>query len=120
MTNIIFDLTADSIADKSTCKGRIYRYIESAFIGKNARIVISKELRLMKSLSCCGCEQCGDEEDGVREGLGIEGGGFLVFDPKLRSNDLAQLVVSIDSRDFETGYPDDWHYEAVRCSQEQN
>lgn len=96
-----------------TCKGRFYRFLDAAFIGKGGRIVCTKELRPLKSISCPGCETCWPDEGCISELIADTPLTAIEFDPALTSNDIAQLVLVVDSYDREMGYIEDYHYLAV-------
>lgn len=95
------------------CRGQIYRFIETAYVGKRGNIVCRRELQLMKRLSCPGCEVCGGTAD-IETGLRDEGAAFLQFSPELLSGDLVKLQIENDDFDRESGTPELWHYNVVR------
>lgn len=92
------------------CKGRFYRFLESTFIGKGGRLVSTKELRPLKSLSCPGCEICWPDEGCIQELIADMPLGSIVFDSALEPNGIAQLVLVVESRDPEMDYIEDYHY----------
>lgn len=117
----MLELQATPVADSpEACKGRYYRYLESAFIGKNGRLVIQNELRPLKSLSCAGCSDCGYQEDDLKESFADSRGTFLEFDDDLKSGDTVYLALVEDSRDWESGHLDDWHYRVKRVTPPQD
>lgn len=98
-----------------TCAGQIYRFIETAYLGKGGRLVCRKELRPMKRLSCPGCLVCGGRDD-HQNGMAEKDVYFLQFSNDLESGDLVELLQEIDDVDRETGSPEVWHYNVVRYS----
>lgn len=111
-------LTLEADAPTSNqCKGRYYRYLETAFIGKGGRVVSQQELRPLKKISCPGCEHCGWEQGDLQEGVANEGGAYLEFVPELKSGDIARLVFVEDGRDWESGHLDDWHLKVVPATE---
>lgn len=45
--------------EESTCKGRIYRYKDSAYINARGDWCAKQSMVLMKRMSCSGCVACG-------------------------------------------------------------
>lgn len=93
-------------AEAPKCKGRVYRYQESHFF-VNDRTVHSRELRLLKRRSCPGCEKCSSETDFLASTPEL-----LVFGVGLKPGLEAALHFVEVSRDWETGYVDEFLYEA--------
>jgi hypothetical protein len=95
------------------CKGRFFRYTESGFTGKNNRVVLTRELRPLKSISCLGCPECAglDAELAAR----VNGNDFLQFNPALKSGDTVKLVQVPVDRDWSTGVLKKWYYEVSRA-----
>lgn len=94
------------------CRGQVYRFIETGHVGKRGNLVCQRELRLLKRLSCPGCEVCYGNDD-VLNGVAEEGAAFLQFSNEITTGDLVRLVMEIDERDRETGTPELWHYNVV-------
>lgn len=101
------------------CKGRYYRFIESIFTGKGGRIVFTKEVRLLKSISCAGCETCWREEEGLSSLLSEDPSGAIDFSGPLETGDTIALIFVEDSRDRETGYIEEYHYKAIEVKPEE-
>ena len=51
-----------------SCKGRIYRYKESAYINKRGDWCAKQSMILMKRMSCSGCEDDGYKCEGIKIG----------------------------------------------------
>ena len=56
LNDIFIDLNE---SQESNCKGRIYRYKESAYISARGDWCAKQSMVLMKRMSCSGCEDCG-------------------------------------------------------------
>ena len=94
------------------CKGLIFRGVVNDFM-TDKKIVQQRELRFLKRLSCEGCGDCDClwdllQEDFTNDTQIIEGMDGI------EHNELYQLIYVLDSRDWETGYPEYWHYEIVK------
>ena len=96
------------------CKGRFFRYTESGFTGKKARVVLTRELRPLKSISCPGCPECVglDAELAAR----VNEINFLQFNPTLVTGDTVRLVQVPVDRDWSTGVLKKWYYEVTRAN----
>jgi hypothetical protein len=96
------------------CKGRFFRYTENGFTGKNNRVVLTRELRPLKSISCSGCPECAglDAELAAR----VNEINFLQFNPTLKSGDTVKLVQVPVDRDWGTGELKKWYYEVSRAN----
>lgn len=107
---------AETAPDAPPCKGQFFRYIETVFTGKHGRMVFSKELRPLRSLSCPGCAECGPHEDSIKESLSCDPTGAIQFSPKLAHGDTVHLVPEATSVDWETGYADPCVYKVVKVA----
>lgn len=96
------------IKSESDCKGLVFKCVDNDYFS-NDRIVKQRTMRLMKKLSCSGCEQCGPLLDDVKEFMFDQ--SHAVMTDNCEHGNLYQLIVVKDSQDWETGYWDDWHYE---------
>lgn len=91
--------------EKSTCKGLFFRAVRNKFYIKEKRIVEHLELRFLKKKSCPGCEKC----------------DFLWYDLQesdesislshIEQDKIYSPVITNISRDWETGYIEDWEIE---------
>lgn len=104
------------VEEKGTpCVGVFFRYTENNHVSsKGTRFVFQKRLSLLKRRSCPGCDVCYPMVDDVIQGVSdgdVE--GFFEFSPKLKHNDVVQLVFIPGPTDWETGYLDSWHYKVV-------
>ncbi len=95
------------------CKGRFFRYTEAGFTGKNNRVVVTRQLRPLKSLSCSGCPECAGLS--VALAARINEINFLQFCPTLKSGDIVKLVQIPVERDLATGELKRWYYEVSRA-----
>lgn len=97
----------------SDCKGRVYRYRESNYISASGEIVIKQSFRLLKRLSCPGCEKCGWMMETLSEDMSC---GCL---PEIKGHPQAdgiyQLVFKAGAPDWETGVVEDWEWYFVKC-----
>lgn len=92
------------------CKGRYFRYIETGFSGKCGRIVVSRELRPLKSISCTGCPDCQHLEFELARRAHEK--DFLQFSPALQSGNTVTLLQVPLSRN-EDGVLEHWYYEVT-------
>lgn len=100
----------------SVCPGQYYRYLESAY-KTNTGFATTRELRLLKRISCVGCETCVPIVDDVQEGIASSGRNYLEFSADLNPGDIVRLEIVEDSRDWESGLCEDWHSRVVRAAQ---
>jgi len=114
MTDIIIELS-DSIKTKDPskqCKGLIYRGKRNAFINGRDEYVYSERMMLLKRKSCKGCERCGFLHEELQQSLDMD---CLPLMPSyLEDGCLYQLSVTNMSKDWETGYVDDYDLEFVK------
>jgi hypothetical protein len=106
-------ITVDAQGLQDPCKGRFFRYTEAGFTGKNQRVVLTRELRPLKSISCPGCPECA----GLNAELEarVNEINFLQFCPTLKSGDTVKLVQIPVERDYSTGELKKWYYEVSRA-----
>ena len=91
------------------CKGRFFRFTEAGFSGQNGRVVQTKELRPLKSISCPGCAVCRGLDDELKKRANEK--GFLQFCPSLKSGDTVTLLQVPVDRNWDTGELKEWYYE---------
>lgn len=98
---------------QENCTGRFFRYTESGYTGQNNRVVLTRELRPLKSISCSGCPECAglDAELAAR----VNENDFLQFNPALKSGDTVKLVQVPVDRDWGTGELKKWYYEVCQA-----
>lgn len=105
--------------DKPPCKGRLFRFIETSFAGKNGRLVFTRELRPLRSMSCKGCEECGPEADDIKESMAMDPFGAIQFNSGLVHGDTVRLALIEGRLDVASGALQNWHYEAVSIPKEE-
>lgn len=107
MNGLILDMTPQKV---STCKGQVFKGY-SSFFYNNGRIERRQGIRLMKSLSCPGCEDCGGAWmlGEVREHIECE--TFLM--PEIEHGKLYEIRVTNEERDWESGITDAYDLEVV-------
>jgi len=82
---------------------RINEYVSDKTICKKI------EFRLMKSMSCLGCEKCWD---GLFNDIRESGDLSMIYWPDNPKNGVLYKAICItEGYDYETGYADDWHWE---------
>ena len=96
----------------SVCVGMIFRYSENEFINSNGDFVYTERMRLQRRLSCKGCEKCDWLHDCYKE----QG---VVWPKGLVKGELYSLQITNESRDWESGYIDDFDLEFVRVPTEE-
>lgn len=95
------------------CKGRFFRYTEAGFSGKGGRIVFTRELRPLKTISCSGCPECSGLDAELVQRANEK--DFLQFSPSLVSGDTVTLLQIPLGRDTE-GRLAQWYYEVTRAN----
>ena len=89
----------------SECKGIIYRGRVNAYINDKGKYVYQESMTPLKRLSCNGCDKCGWIHEAISEGIGNE---RLPIIDNIQDNALYEVAVENESRDWETGYIDDY------------
>lgn len=74
------------------CKGTYYRYIESQYKGAKGQLVLTQELRVLKSLSCPGCASCLRQSTEVTSAAQQVGRKAFLFADDLRPGDTVVLT----------------------------
>jgi hypothetical protein len=107
------DIHVSEAGVQEDCIGRFFRYTEAGFSGKGGRVVVTRELRPLKGISCTGCAECGglarELADRAKEK------DFLQFCPSLESGDTVALLQVPVSRNWE-GRLEEWYYEVKRAN----
>jgi len=62
----------DKTIDKDTCKGLFWRASSSCYVSSHNSIESRKSLRLLKRLSCRGCEKCDWVLDFLKEDINYD------------------------------------------------
>lgn len=107
------DITVSEAGVQDDCKGRFFRYTEAGFSGKAGRIVVTRELRPLKTISCTGCPECRDLERELA--VRAKEKDFLQFCPSLDSGDTVMLLQVPLSRTPD-GRLERWYYEVKRAN----
>lgn len=94
------------------CKGLVFRGFNSMFFS-DGRLEERRGIRLLKRESCPGCEKCGFLLDDMSEQVII---GSMII-PEIEHGKLYEVIVINESRDWETGYVDDYDLEVVLLNQ---
>ena len=102
MDNLFADEIEDS-QDKQKCTGLVFRFLVNNFVSGDG-ITMKKSFKLLKRKSC-NCSKCQNLLDCFYEDIAC---GYLPAYDGLSHNDLCTLRCSVISRDFETGYADEW------------
>jgi len=97
---------------KPKCKGLVFRGFSSMFFS-DGRLEERRGIRLLKRESCAGCEKCGFILDDLSEQVII---GSMII-PEIEHGKLYEVIVTNESRDWETGYVDDYDLEVVLLNQ---
>jgi len=107
------DIQVSKAGVQEDCKGRFFRYTEAGFGGKNGRIVLTRELRPLKTISCPGCPECRDLDRELADRANEK--DFLQFCPALASGDTVTLLQVPVFRNETTGVLEQWYYEVKRA-----
>lgn len=98
------------------CKGVFFRYTENNY-AYDGKIVLSRQMKMLKSKSCRGCSKCGQLLDDINEGVADSGADHIELPANLKHGDIVQLSYVIDGTDWETGYVDSYHLKANKVPQ---
>ncbi len=100
------DVNEATITKDKRCRGLIFRASASQYFNINGIGQVIR-LRLLKRKSCSGCEYCGWMVNDFNESEypQIRGMG------NIRDRKIYKLIVTNESRDFETGYVDNYDFE---------
>ena len=96
------------------CIGKKYRYTENNYINLRGAICLEQKMTPLKKQSCPGCEKCGWIDDDLHESI------VNVRPPiikKAANNGIYTVEITNISRDWETGYVDDYDFEFVLVDQ---
>lgn len=108
-TILSFDNLDDPVERDEGCAGLYFRYTERNY-STGSKFVFSKQIALLKRMSCPGCPTCCWMLEDLRMGVEDFGEEFFEFSPNLKHGDLVELEYVIDSKDWETGYVDYYHW----------
>lgn len=89
------------ISKKEPCKGRFYRYTQSAYRANDGSVQTKETFKLLKRDSCKGCEKCGWIEEDIAEVISWEE-GIPVYDT-FQHGDTAYWFTD-GYRDYEYGW----------------
>lgn len=104
--------------EESPCKGVFFRYTENNY-AYDGKIVLSRQMKMLKSTSCRGCDKCGWLLDDVNEGVANFGAGHFELPDDLTHGDIVRLTFVADSHDWETGYVESSHLKVIKAPQPQ-
>ena len=94
--------------NEDKCKGLFFRGRVSQYMGGDGTSMLERRsLHLLKRMSCNSCEQCGWMLEDISEFLCEQS---VEFFGDIEDGKIYTISCIIDGRDWETGYPDDWHY----------
>ena len=93
------------------CKGRIYRGRINAYVS-NGKYVYQESMSFLKRESCKGCDKCNFLEDYLHE-FACDIDGNLPIIKNIKDQALYKLKIVNMSRDWETGYVDEFDLEFV-------
>jgi len=105
----------DKWKDDSNCIGKKYRCGVNNYIDTNGVLHMETTMRLLKRKSCPGCEKCDWIEDDLEELIAC--GSAPIIKNISHGATYHVNIVNI-SRDWETGYVDDYDIEFVRTDHE--
>jgi len=92
------------------CKGLFYRGKTNAFLNNNNEYVYQERTKLLKRLSCPGCDVCMWLYDMMEECIAND---TLPIIDNVVNGELYRLKVVNEIRDWEFGIIDDWDLEFV-------
>ena len=98
------DIVEIEMPEVERCKGLIYRGYHSKYID-NKGLHVRQGFKLLKRKSCTGCIKCGFLIDSM-----MEVPDSIIY-PEIENGKLYSCCVTNESRDWETGYIDDYDIE---------
>jgi len=98
---ILKDFITPEIPKQPECKGLVFRGINTTWYS-NGRLENKQGIRLLKKKSCPGCLMCG----WILEDMDMRPHHVIL--PEIISGALYTVVSINETRDWETGYVDDW------------
>ena len=97
------------------CKGLTFRGYSSVYTSSKSRGVEKREgIKLLKKKSCPGCEKCSWLLDDIPESIACK---TLIL-PEIEHGALYSLRVTNESRDYESGYVDDYDLEFYKIKED--
>lgn len=97
------------VKKENQCKGLYFRgYRSQYFIGDKFESKVG--VRLLKKKSCKGCECCGGMLDSMKENINN------VYLVQIEDGEIYTPIYTNISRDWETGYIDDYDIEFIKVS----
>lgn len=112
ITGIKFNDTVDS----QECKGLVYRAKVNIFLNSKDEFVYQQRMVPMKKMSCPGCVNCGFIKEDLDERISNQ--DYSMVPEKIEHNALYRLDATHFSRDWESGWVDDWDLEFIKISEE--
>jgi hypothetical protein len=100
-------------AKEETCKGLVFRGYRNFFTSKERRIELRQGVRLLKRLSCPGCDKCGWYFDYINEDVDA-----TIFPATIKDGALYSVRAINMSKDWETGYIDAMDVEIYELAEE--
>lgn len=113
--NGLFDLPITKVGHPK-CKGIFFRYYESYYMSSHFSIEFRRSYRLLKKLSCSGCDFCQQ----IREDVAMCGDVMSVFRESKKPVDGAmyEAVFVSGGIDSETCYCDEWWWELKKVEED--
>ena len=103
--------------NKSKCVGVLVRGIVNIYLHDNV-FMENRGFRILKNKSCGGCESCGWILDNLNE---FYHNDEPISNLHIMENKKLYEITYVElSRDFETGYVDDYHFELVEIKEKLN
>jgi len=102
--------------NKKGCRGVFFRGKKNVWFDYHkGRLVYKQELRLLKRISCDGCQDCGWIFDQMSDMIGSDG----IIYPKygIEEGKMYTIAVTNESRDWETGIVDNWDFKIVEVEE---
>jgi hypothetical protein len=108
--NMISGLDFGDLVNESEhiCTGLVFRGFNSMFFS-GGKLERREGIRLLKRESCNGCEKCG----WMLENLSQDDCSETIIMPTIDDGKVYTVKITNESRDWETGYVDDYDLEVV-------
>ena len=101
------DFNIDESAPQIACKGLVFRGYNNKFVTSDRRIGNHQGVRLLKKLSCPGCQWCDFFFDDMGDMIYTDG----IIWPEIIDGKLYSIHVVNIKRDWESGIVDDYQFE---------
>jgi hypothetical protein len=98
----------------SRCRGRFFRFGESIFVSSHGSVEVRKSFRLLKKMSCPGCDECRQFDEDLSV---CDVDEVIELPDKPVHGKIYELKFVPGVRDWETGILEEWHWTLVKIDE---